>query len=627
VTFHLYQINEVYSNADGTVQFIELIGSANNQQFFSDPDAILTVTQGGTTRSFHTTSDLGSPLTSGKTVLFATPGFQALTGVAPDYEIPVGFLFTSGSQTLHWGVDTLTIPVLPIDGGVSVGPNGMPNAGANSPKNFAGASGTVPANHAPVSADLLGDTFAGVGQLFSLTVPANDFSDADDDPLTFAATLANGSPLPAWLTFDDETLVLSGTPTLGDLGTIQIRITASDTMPASGSDTFALTVLDAFVVNGDGAGNNLPGTADDDIISGFGGDDTLDGGAGNDVLVGGPGNDSYVIADGDTVTEASGGGTDTVLASVSYTLGANVEKLTLTGGASIDGTGNDLANAITGNSGNNRLDGAGANDTLAGGAGNDIYVVAAGDVVVEALGEGHDTVLASVAVTLGDNVEDLALASDAHVTRGTGNALDNALTGNTLPDLLIGGAGNDTLSGGGGDDLLAGGPGNDLFLVDSLGDRVADGAGGHDMVISSVSFDLFSAGGIESLVLTGNATRGTGDALGNEIIGNASRNALDGRAGDDTLQGGAGNDTLTGGAGADTFFFSSLQGVDRVRDFQSGTDQLLFDGAAFAALDPESPFEALSYHDETGALFYDGQLIAVLEHAPSLQASDIAVIV
>ncbi|MEQ9744245.1 putative Ig domain-containing protein, partial [Pectobacterium actinidiae] len=77
---------------------------------------------------------------------------------------------------------------------------------------------------------------------FSFTVPAGTFTDPDGDTLTLSATLANGSPLPGWLSFNPATGTFSGTPGNGDVGSLSIKVTATDTTHASVSTTFGLTV-------------------------------------------------------------------------------------------------------------------------------------------------------------------------------------------------------------------------------------------------------------------------------------------------------------------------------------------------------------------------------------------------
>ena len=100
-------------------------------------------------------------------------------------------------------------------------------------------------------------------------------------------------------------------------------------------------------------------------------------------MTGGLGNDTYVVdVVGDAVSEGASAGTDEVQAGISFTLAANFENLTLTGGANINGTGNGVANVMAGNSGNNILNGQGGVNSMTGGAGNDTYVVdVAGDAV------------------------------------------------------------------------------------------------------------------------------------------------------------------------------------------------------------------------------------------------------
>jgi Ca2+-binding RTX toxin-like protein len=125
-------------------------------------------------------------------------------------------------------------------------------------------------------------------------------------------------------------------------------------------------------ISGNALANQLLGLTGNDTLMGGAGNDTLNGAGGLDNLQGGGGDDLYILnLANDLVTELPGAGTDTVRIAVNYALPGNVEKLVFTGGGSVNGTGNALANEITGNSGNNRLAGNGGNDMLAGGDGND----------------------------------------------------------------------------------------------------------------------------------------------------------------------------------------------------------------------------------------------------------------
>ena len=281
------------------------------------------------------------------------------------------------------------------------------------------------------------------------------------------------------------------------------------------------------------------------MLSGGAGADTLDGGAGNDVMIGGTGDDSYTVdSSADVVSELTGEGDDTVRASASFVLGNHIETLVLTGSADLDGTGNAQDNTLLGNAGNNVLDGGAGVDTLIGGAGDDRYAVDdAGDVVVEAAGEGEDTVLSAISYTLGSDLEHLSLTGNAAID-GTGNDVDNQLLGNSAANVLTGGDGDDRLDGAGGADTLVGGLGDDRYLVDDAGDVVTEATGeGTDQVDASVSHTL--AGEVERLTLTGSADiDGTGNTLANVITGNDGANVLTGGGGIDTLLGGAGDDRL-----------------------------------------------------------------------------------
>ncbi|MBC1198057.1 DUF4347 domain-containing protein, partial [Microcystis aeruginosa BLCCF158] len=218
---------------------------------------------------------------------------------------------------------------------------------------------TVNYTTAPVNATANVDYTSTTG---TLTIAANTSTATISIPIlndnlneaneTFAINLSN--PVNATLTNNKGIVTISDTLTAN----------VTTTLPANVEN---LTLTGTTNING--TGNTL-----NNIITGNSGNNILNGGAGIDTLIGGLGNDIYQIdTTTDTITENVNQGTDTVQSSVTYTLGNNLENLTLTGTTNINGTGNTLNNIITGNSSNNILNGGTGIDTLIGGLGNDTY--------------------------------------------------------------------------------------------------------------------------------------------------------------------------------------------------------------------------------------------------------------
>lgn len=280
-------------------------------------------------------------------------------------------------------------------------------------------------------------------------------------PGSVAIMLITGALVPTCVLADlfvgtsgDDTL--TGTPeadTLNGLG-------GADTMMGlGGDDAYTVNQADDEVIEGAGEGNDtirtsvtfsLPifvenlllrnfeaingtGNTLDNRLTGNDADNTLNGRAGSDTMIGKAGNDIYIVeSSGDLVTEAVNRGTDTVRSSVDQNLAANVENLTLTGTAAINGHGNELNNSITGNAAGNALFGEVGLDTLRGKDGNDRLVGGDGNDILSG-GLGRDTFEFKAALNASTNVDQITDFNPADdVIQLDGPAFPTLTTAGTL---------------------------------------------------------------------------------------------------------------------------------------------------------------------------------------------------
>ncbi|ESQ89800.1 hypothetical protein ABAC460_10890 [Asticcacaulis sp. AC460] len=386
------------------------------------------------------------------------------------------------------------------------------------------------------------------------------------------------------------------------------HLEGSDTVISSVSYSLFGRAVETLTLNGsgnlNGTGNSLnneiTGTGGGNVLDGAGGNDVLDGRGGDDTMIGGLGNDSYLVDSiGDDVRENASEGTDTIIASINYTLssGISVEGLTLSGAADLMGTGNATGNTLTGNDGNNTLDGLDGDDTQNGGAGSDTLIGGDGRDALDG-GAGGDVLYASAPLGVYNTPYYYIPYVSPVLDRDAG------------ADTLSGGEGEDILSAGYGDNVDGGSGADKLFISFqgattgitfdlSLGSQTIDGASIQNVeslgwiegsefndVIHGEGYGwggsapvIFGMGGEDNLI-AGYYTVGVYGGNGDDVVDGRYSQYLQ------SVEGGAGNDTLDTNSNT----FAIAYGGD-------GDDLIHAHGRTFGGAGNDSIVMTYSYYD------------------------------
>ena len=334
-----------------------------------------------------------------------------------------------------------------------------------------------------------------------------------------------------------------------------------DTVHASTTYTIATGEIENLVLLASAGAASGVGNALNNAVTGNEFDNGIDGGPGADTMSGGAGDDYYYVDNSsDQVIEGVNAGLDIVQSSASFTLGANVEVLSLIGAGAINATGNASDNVILGNAGANVLDGAGGIDLV--NYANSPYGVDIDLALQRAFGSGVTDTLRNFENVIGSALNDIL----------RGDAGDNVLDGGAGPDQIDGAGGSDTVSyasaahgvtvdlaahlgldGTPGDTLVniehaTGSAFDDMLAGDDAANRL-DGGAGNDWVSYAGS-----AHGVTLNLAAGTAFDGVAtDTLVSieHAVGSGLDDVLTGGAGNTMLAGGAGADSLDGGLGFD----------------------------------------------------------------------------
>ena len=456
-------------------------------------------------------------------------------------------------------------------------------------------------NRAPLVYGYLPTQFAQEGQAFQLSIAPNFFIDADTaDPLTISAWRADGSPLPAWLTWDPARLSFYGVPLETDVGKLQLSLVATDRQGASSHTSFTLTtsaINRAPVLNS--AFNNLDWKMSksqqfnipDTLFIDPNRDDALryqltmaDGtqlpawlrfDPVSNTLRGEPSLDFMFKAVQLTITASDRGGlsTSTVLSVIPPNIGT-------TGDDNVWGSaGDDILRGFSGNdildgkAGNDQLSGGNGEDTLIGGTGSDTYLFEAGwgwDDIRETASPSDRNV---IRFAEGIRAADIRLSRDL-----SGLYARNIATNDFISISTSGSNGSAGSNGANGAPMYQSGliaaiqfSRGEVWSALSDQDIVFEGAldVSHTHFIGSMKDDQIFTSWLNSTVQGG---------LGNDMLfGNRGADQLFGGAGNDVLDGGLGDDLLDGGLGDDIYRVSIRSGNEIVND-NGGVDTLELHG-------------------------------------------------
>lgn len=342
----------------------------------------------------------------------------------------------------------------------------------------------VASNHPPLLQRAIGDQYAMEDTPFSFIVAEDTFLDSDAaDTLVYKLSQSDGSDLPAWLSFNPQTRVLSGTPSQANVGSVELSITAFDGVETSAADHFLVTVANVndvptgtLSISGIAAPGQtlsvLQSLTDEDGLGEF---------------------HYHWLRSGQLIDEANGEHYPVTAKDLGHMLAVQLSYLdnwgtqeTITSQPTswvlprVTVSGVPSHGKLSGTAGNDTFDATTVSGIiLVGGKGDDNYCInRSGTKIQELAYQGNDTVFASASFTLGNQLENLVLLGSAALD-GKGNALNNQLIGND---------GNNRLSGMAGNDSLTGGLGRDQFVFESPlssknVDYLTDFTAGEDQIV------------------------------------------------------------------------------------------------------------------------------------------------